>query len=142
MNMATNRNGQALLAAVAIMLIVMTVCLAAVVLSSNQRKTVILRAHKVQAYYNAQSGVEMVLAELSGSEKWYQELPLDQEVIFYQGKSCRVVVRKVCQLEKKQLLVESRGYCGDAKQTLEVKLDLGEQVEVVTWREKYPVLPD
>lgn len=137
-----SEKGQALILAVMVMVVVITTSIVALSLSRDQKMISNYQRDKVQAYYNADSGIERVLARLSQDPGWVDKLPLNSTVNFYVDDNVEVKVEKKLDLEKIKLFILSEGYHNRGKQTLEAVIEFDSPLKILSWKEKYPVFVD
>ncbi|MCF8009756.1 MAG: hypothetical protein K9L17_00420 [Clostridiales bacterium] len=131
-----NNRGQAIILVMVIIVLLLTVSITCLSLCKSQEKTVIYQREKVQAYYNADSGIERVVSRLKKDPGWAEEVP-GYLVTFYKDDKMIVKVRK----EETELFIRSTGRCSRCKKNLEACMKL-DPLKVLSWKEKYPVLPD
>lgn len=114
-------------------------------LADNTKKTAVLHAHRVQAYYIAEAAVEMALGRLRENPNWSVWAPgFSQPVEFAEGRINSIQVTTVSKVGNTTTVdITGVGSYKEAKKTLVVRARLvseeeGIRVVIVNWREKHP----
>jgi len=137
-----DQKGQAVILAITVMLVIFIIVIFSLTLSENQKTASIYHREKVQAYYNADSGIERVIAKLCEDPEWVNDLHPNQAITFYEDEYTKVTVIKHLEFEEEILVVQSVGFYNHGKQSLEAMIKLEKPPKILSWNEIYPVLPD
>ncbi len=137
-----NHQGQALVLALIVMMILFFLTVSILDIGVNYYVTSYNQIDKAQAYYNADAGIERILAKIAGEPEWItNDLYLNQNSRFnYEGVT--VTVQKQMDFEDTILYITSVGYHNQAKQSLQASVKVSDPVQIMLWSEMYPVLPD